>query len=130
MFYTNTRSPVKRDLHLAAEPGLAPDPEPLLHRVVGFPVLLRCPDEQAKDEHGGQDRDDGGDDLDREAHTESLGGKRSHNRDRLDGVALAVTPGRDPDETPDDRLYANIATGALIIVAIAFIVWLVWVYLL
>jgi hypothetical protein len=45
-------------------------------------------------------------------------------------VALAVTPGRDTDETPDDRLYANIATGALIIVAIAFIVWLVWVFLL
>jgi hypothetical protein len=45
-------------------------------------------------------------------------------------VALAVTPGRDTDETPDDRLYANIATGALVVVAIAFIVWLVWVYLL
>jgi hypothetical protein len=45
-------------------------------------------------------------------------------------VALAVTPGRDTDETPDDRLYANIATGALIIVAIAFVVWLVWVFLL
>jgi hypothetical protein len=42
-------------------------------------------------------------------------------------VALAVTPGRDPDETPDDRLYANIATGALIVVAIAFVVWLIWV---
>jgi hypothetical protein len=45
-------------------------------------------------------------------------------------VALAVTPGRDPDETPDDRLYANLATAALIVVAIAFVVWLVWVYLL
>ena len=45
-------------------------------------------------------------------------------------MTLAVTPGRDPDETPDDRLYANIATGALILVAIAFIIWLVWVYLL
>jgi hypothetical protein len=44
-------------------------------------------------------------------------------------VALAVTPGRDTDETPDDRLYANIATGALIVVAIAFVVWLIWVYL-
>ena len=45
-------------------------------------------------------------------------------------MALAVTPGRDPDETPDDRLYANIATGALILVAIAFIIWLIWVYVL
>lgn len=45
-------------------------------------------------------------------------------------MALAVTPGRDPDETPDDRFYANIATGALILGAIAFVVWLVWVYLL
>jgi len=44
-------------------------------------------------------------------------------------VALAVTPGRDPDETPDDRLYANIATAVLIVVAIAFVIWLVWVYL-
>ena len=43
-------------------------------------------------------------------------------------MALAVTPGRDPDETPDDRLYANIATIALILVAIAFVVWLLWVY--
>lgn len=45
-------------------------------------------------------------------------------------MALAVTLGRDPEETPDDRLYANIATGALVVVAIAFVVWLVWVYLL
>lgn len=45
-------------------------------------------------------------------------------------MALAVTPGRDPDETPDDRLYANLGTGALILVALAFVVWLVWVYLL
>ncbi|MCW2963827.1 MAG: hypothetical protein JWO17_1079 [Actinomycetia bacterium] len=44
-------------------------------------------------------------------------------------MALAVTPGRDPDETPDDRLYANITTGALIVIAIAFVVWLIWVYL-
>jgi hypothetical protein len=44
-------------------------------------------------------------------------------------VALAVTPGRDSDETPDDRLYADIATIALIVVALAFVVWLVWVYL-
>ena len=45
-------------------------------------------------------------------------------------MALAVTPGRDPDETPDDRLIANIATIALVVVAVAFVVWLVWVYLL
>jgi hypothetical protein len=45
-------------------------------------------------------------------------------------VALAVTTGRDPEETPDDRLYANIATIALIVVAVAFVIWLVWVYLL
>jgi len=44
-------------------------------------------------------------------------------------VTLAVTPGRDPDETPDDRLYANIATIALAVVLLAFVVWLVWVYL-
>ena len=45
-------------------------------------------------------------------------------------MALAVTPGRDPDETPDDRLFANIATAALVVVAAAFVIWLVWVYLL
>ena len=45
-------------------------------------------------------------------------------------MALAITPGRDPDETPDDRLFANLATAALILVAVAFIVWLVWVYVL
>jgi hypothetical protein len=45
-------------------------------------------------------------------------------------VALAITPGRDPDETPDDRLAANVATVALIVVAVAFVIWLVWVYLL
>lgn len=43
-------------------------------------------------------------------------------------MALAVTPGRDPDETPDDRLYANMATIALVVVVIAFLIWLVWVY--
>jgi hypothetical protein len=43
-------------------------------------------------------------------------------------VALAVTPGRDPEETPDDRLYANVATIALVVIAIAFVIWLVWVY--
>jgi hypothetical protein len=45
-------------------------------------------------------------------------------------VALAVTPGRDPDETPDDRLYANVATIAFAVIAVAFVVWLVWVFLL
>jgi hypothetical protein len=45
-------------------------------------------------------------------------------------VALAITPGRDPDETPDDRIFANIATIALVVVAVAFVIWLVWVYLL
>jgi hypothetical protein len=45
-------------------------------------------------------------------------------------LALSVTHGQDPDETPDDRIYANIATAALIVVALAFVVWLVWVYLL
>ena len=45
-------------------------------------------------------------------------------------MALAVTPGRDPDETPADRLLANIAAVALAIVAVAFVVWLVWVYVL
>ena len=43
-------------------------------------------------------------------------------------MALAVSPGRDPDETPADRLLANIAAVALVIVAVAFVVWLVWVY--
>ncbi len=41
-------------------------------------------------------------------------------------MALAVTPGRDPD----DRVFANIATVALVVVAVSFLVWLVWVYLL
>ena len=45
-------------------------------------------------------------------------------------MALAITPGRDPDETPDDRVFANIATAALVIVALAFVIWLVWVYIL
>jgi hypothetical protein len=45
-------------------------------------------------------------------------------------MALAVSPGRDPDETPTDRLLANIAAVALVIVAVAFVVWLVWVYVL
>jgi hypothetical protein len=44
-------------------------------------------------------------------------------------MALAVTPGRDPDESPDDRLLANIAAIALVVVAVGFVVWLVWVYL-
>ena len=45
-------------------------------------------------------------------------------------MALALTPGRDPDETPDDRLMANIATAALAIVVLLFVAWLVWDYLL
>jgi hypothetical protein len=45
-------------------------------------------------------------------------------------MALAVTPGRDPDETPDDRLLANVAAVAFVLVALAFLIWLVWVYLL
>jgi hypothetical protein len=44
-------------------------------------------------------------------------------------MALAVAPGRDPDESPDDRVLANLAAVALAIVAVAFVVWLVWVYL-
>ncbi|NUR78529.1 MAG: hypothetical protein HOQ28_19860 [Thermoleophilia bacterium] len=45
-------------------------------------------------------------------------------------MALAVSPGRDPDETRQDRVLANIVTAALVLVAIAFVVWLVWVYIL
>ena len=44
-------------------------------------------------------------------------------------MALAITPGRDRDESPGDRLLANIAAVALVVVAVAFVVWLVWVYL-
>jgi hypothetical protein len=43
-------------------------------------------------------------------------------------MALAITPGRDPDESADDRFLANLAAIALAIVAVAFLVWLVWVY--
>jgi hypothetical protein len=43
-------------------------------------------------------------------------------------VALAIAPGRDPDETPDDRVYANIASVAAVVVVIAFVIWLLWVY--
>jgi hypothetical protein len=43
-------------------------------------------------------------------------------------MALAVTPGRDPDETPDDRVLANVAAVAFAVVAVGFVVWLVWVY--
>ena len=45
-------------------------------------------------------------------------------------MALAVSPGRHPDETRQDRVLANIVTAALVLVAIAFVVWLVWVYIL
>lgn len=44
-------------------------------------------------------------------------------------MALAVSPGRDPDESREDRLLANIAAVALAVVAVGFVVWLVWVYL-
>jgi hypothetical protein len=44
-------------------------------------------------------------------------------------MALAVTPGRDPDETPDDRVLANVAAVALVLLALAFVAWLVWVYI-
>jgi hypothetical protein len=44
-------------------------------------------------------------------------------------VALAVTPGRDPDESRDDRLLANLVAIAVALVALGFITWLVWVYL-
>lgn len=43
-------------------------------------------------------------------------------------MALAVTPGRDPDESPSDRLLANLAAVAVALVAVGFLVWLVWVY--
>jgi hypothetical protein len=45
-------------------------------------------------------------------------------------MALAVSPGRDPDETRADRVLANFVTVALVLVVIAFVVWLVWVYVL
>jgi hypothetical protein len=43
-------------------------------------------------------------------------------------MALAVTPGRDPDESELDRKLANVVTAALVLLGVAFIVWLVWVY--
>jgi len=43
-------------------------------------------------------------------------------------MALAVTPGRDPDESPSDRLLANLVAVAVALVAVGFLVWLVWVY--
>jgi hypothetical protein len=45
-------------------------------------------------------------------------------------MALAVTPGRDPDETGDDRVLANVAAAAFVLLALAFVAWLVWVYIL
>jgi ribosomal protein L11 methylase PrmA len=44
-------------------------------------------------------------------------------------MALAVTPGRDPDETPDDLVVANIVAAVFVLLAVAFVVWLAWVYL-
>jgi hypothetical protein len=43
-------------------------------------------------------------------------------------MALAISPGRDPDETPDDRVLANLATVGLGIVLLLFVAWLVWEY--
>jgi hypothetical protein len=40
-----------------------------------------------------------------------------------------MTPGLDPDETPEDRVLANVAAVALAAVAVAFVVWLALVYL-
>ena len=45
-------------------------------------------------------------------------------------MALAVTPGRDPDETELDRKLANVVTVALALIALSFAAWLIWVYLL
>ncbi|MGH3004074.1 MAG: hypothetical protein ACRDM1_15655 [Gaiellaceae bacterium] len=45
-------------------------------------------------------------------------------------MALAVTPGREPDESDLDRKLANVLTVAIALIAVAFVVWLVWVYLL
>jgi hypothetical protein len=43
-------------------------------------------------------------------------------------MALAMTPGSDPDETPEDRVLANVAAVALAAVTLAFVLWLAWVY--
>jgi len=45
-------------------------------------------------------------------------------------MALAVSPGRDPDESELDRKLANVVTVALGLIAVGFGIWLVWVYLL
>jgi hypothetical protein len=45
-------------------------------------------------------------------------------------MALAVSPGRDPDESELDRKLANVVTIALGLIAVGFAIWLVWVYLL
>jgi hypothetical protein len=44
-------------------------------------------------------------------------------------MALAVTPGRDPDESRDDRLLANLVAIAVVLVGVGFLAWLVWVFL-
>jgi hypothetical protein len=41
-----------------------------------------------------------------------------------------MSPGRDPDESRDDRVFADVAAIALAVVAVGFVVWLVWVYIL
>jgi hypothetical protein len=45
-------------------------------------------------------------------------------------VALAIAPGRDPEETPEDRIFGTVAMILAGVVALAFAIWLVWVYLL
>jgi hypothetical protein len=45
-------------------------------------------------------------------------------------MALAVSPGRDPDESELDRRLANAVTVALGLIAVGFAIWLIWVYLL
>ncbi|HEY5295434.1 MAG TPA: hypothetical protein VIJ70_08165 [Gaiellaceae bacterium] len=45
-------------------------------------------------------------------------------------MALAVSPGRDPDESELDRKLANVLTAALGLIAVGFAIWLIWVYLL
>ena len=60
------------DLRLATEPRLATDAEPRLQRPVLLPVLERRPYEQATDENGGQDDEEGEDDLSAGVHATSV----------------------------------------------------------
>jgi hypothetical protein len=43
-------------------------------------------------------------------------------------MAIAVTPGRDPEETKDDRRAGWIVLAAVLVVAVLFVLWLVRVY--